>query len=113
MLTQLKILTVAKIHVFNESAQYADLACLWHKNDVTISLIDQLNTSVYSYTCVYDLGQELLHVDQSAVSLEITECPCHDGHSTIKYKCLWNVRIKGQDSSFQQRDSYTYTLRLD
>ena len=96
MLTQLKILTVAKIHVFNESAQYADLACQWHKNDVTISLIDQLNTSVYSYTCVYDLRQELLHVDQSAVSLEKTEYLCRDGHSTIEYKCLWNLELKAR-----------------
>ena len=25
---------------------------------------------------------------------------------------LWNVEGKGHDSSFQERDSYTYTFRL-
>ena len=32
--------------------------------------------------------------------------------SLHKYKCLWGVGGKGQDSSFQEGVSHTYTLRL-
>ena len=32
--------------------------------------------------------------------------------SLHKYKCLWDVREKGQGSNLQEGDSHTYTLRL-